>query len=464
MILKELFDRILATIGLIVASPFMFLIGISIKAESPGPIFFKHLRVGRNGKTFWMYKFRKMPHKIINGPQVSPKYDHRLTKVGRVIERLKLDELPQLINIIKGDMSFVGPRPEVPEIVELYTNEQRIVLSVKPGLVGPNQIAWRNEKDLIPEGVDDIEAYYIEHILPLKLERDSKYVEDVGFLSDLKYFFHALMVTIFEPLNIKHLLYRRRQIYKVITDIILCIIAFGSALLIKYDFQPNVLSPKSFGTILSVLCIAQGICFIFFGIYQRIWYYFGKLDLIVLIKAIVVGNLISLAVLSLIFKFQYPLSLLILHTILNTCILTGFRIFVNYIQYDFIGSKKINFDKNILIYGAQEEGELFIRRVLANLGPKVKPIGFLDNDPLKRGNKIHGVKVMGDASDLPLLKNLHNIESVYIAVNNTMNGDLENLLTQCKNLQVNYNFVSTTYSSKPNVKPYLIGEEHNELV
>ena len=122
--LKEIFDRTLAVVGFIAVSPSILVIGLLIKLESSGPIFFKHRRIGKNGKAFWMYKFRKMDDNLNVGPKISPKYDARLTKVGRVLERLKLDEIPQLINIIKGDMSFVGPRPEIPEIVELYTLEQ----------------------------------------------------------------------------------------------------------------------------------------------------------------------------------------------------------------------------------------------------------------------------------------------------------------------------------------------------
>ncbi len=211
---KEIFDRTLAAIGLLVAAPLIALLGLLIKLESPGPVFFKHLRSGKNGRLFRMYKFRKMPHGMSAGPRISPKYDLRLTRVGKVMDRLKLDEIPQLFNILKGDMSFVGPRPEIPEIVNLYDAEQSKVLSVKPGLVGPNQIVWRNEKNLLPENVSDVESYYVKHILPEKLARDLRYVEEANFFLDLKYLVLALGATILEPLKPIHFIRRQQEIFR----------------------------------------------------------------------------------------------------------------------------------------------------------------------------------------------------------------------------------------------------------
>ncbi len=445
-ILKEIFDRTVAVIGFIAMSPSILLIGLLIKVESSGPVLFKHRRIGKNGKSFWMYKFRKMAHNLNVGPKISPKYDSRLTKVGRVLERLKLDEIPQLINIIKGDMSFVGPRPEIPEIVDLYTLEQRKVLTVKPGLVGPNQIIWRNEKNLYPENLDDVEAYYIKNILPVKLQRDIKYAENANFLSDIKYFVFALGVTIFEPFKISHIKRRRRLILKLMTDIGLSGAAYIAALFIKYDLQIGSELLRHGIIILPVLFCWQIIGFTFLGAPHQTWRYFCKADLVVLVKVITGAVLLTVAVLYPFIKPTLPFSFWILYSLLCLCFLSGMRFFISYKESP--ARNKSSHQKNVLIYGANREGELFTRRLLANLEPRVKPIAFLDCDLQKRGLTIHGIKIMGNAHDLPLLKSLHDIDEIYITVQDESNGDLKSLIKFCDEFQIKYHFVFTTYSSQ----------------
>lgn len=444
--LKEIFDRTLAVIGFIAVSPSFLVIGLLIKLESSGPIFFKHRRIGKNGKSFWMYKFRKMEDNLNVGPKISPKYDARLTKVGRVLERLKLDEIPQLINIVKGDMSFVGPRPEIPKIIELYTLEQRKVLTVKPGLVGPNQIIWRNEKNLFPENLDDVEAYYIKNILPLKLQRDIQYAGNANFLSDIKYLILALGATIFEPFKISHIKRRKRLIFKLMTDLGLSGAAYLAALLIKYDLQISSDLLRHGITILPVLFGWQIIGFTFLGAPHQTWRYFCQADLIVLVKVITVSVLLTVAVLYPFIKPTLLFSFWILYSILCLCFLSGMRFLISYKESP--SRKKSSPLKNVLIYGANREGELFTRRLLANLEPRVKPIAFLDYDLQKRGLTIHGIKVMGNAHDLPLLKNLHDIDEIYITVQDQANGDLKNLIKLCDEFQIKYHFVYTTYSSQ----------------
>ncbi len=445
--LKEIFDRTLAFLGLIFASPVMGLLSLLIKVESPGPAFFKHLRVGIDGSTFWMYKFRKMPHKIDSGPKISPKHDLRLTKVGKVIERLKLDEIPQLINIFKGEMSFVGPRPEIPEIVELYSERERKVLSVKPGLVGPNQIIWRNEKNLIPADVEDVEAYYIKEILPQKLERDIKYAETQSFIKDLKYFTHAFLVTVFEPMKLIHLIRRKREISKLLIDISLSMIAFFFALLVKNDFQPAAIDITEIGVLFIIISFWQVVCYIFFSIYLHLWKYFGTRDLIAIMKSITLAA--ALSTMTIMF-FQIPwmsISIILLNAIFTASFLVCFRMISSRFKRSRFKHHSTA-QENILIYGANMEGELFARRILANLGPRVEPVGFLDHHDHMRGKKIHGFSVLGTAIDLPLLKNVHDIEAVYIATEKQANGDLSQLLDICKNLNIKYHFVSTIYSTE----------------
>ncbi|MCI0696552.1 sugar transferase [candidate division KSB1 bacterium] len=453
--IKEIFDRTLAAIGLLVAAPMIALLGLLIKLESSGPVFFKHPRVGKNGRLFRMYKFRKMPHRLHAGPKISPKHDPRLTRVGKVMDRLKLDEIPQLFNILKGDMSFVGPRPEIPEIVNRYNAGQRKILAVKPGLVGPNQIVWRNEKNLLPDNVSDVESYYVKHILPEKLARDLRYVEEADFFLDLKYLVLAFGATIFEPLKPIHFIRRKREIFHLAFDLGLCLLAFAAALLIKYDLQirPSLLH-QAFG-VLPLLLFWQMTAFVFLDVYQQVWKYVSRTDLLVITKAVLFAAALTGAITYPVWRLKFPLSVLILYAILSISFLSGVRLVQGYLKPERARAKGRH-KKKIMIYGANAEGELLLRRIFANLGPSCCPIGFLDDDPQQRGDKIHGLPVMGNFSDLPLLKELYGIEEIYIAAEEHTNGDLQRLLDMCGALQVKCQFVATTFSTEKSRLPDLI--------
>src|SRR5665647_1510666 len=164
--ITRLLDILVSCIGLFLLLLMLPWIGLLIKIDSRGPIFYRCRRVGQDGKIFLMYKFRTMYETPVNlGPSLSPEGDPRVTSVGRVLRRLKINEFPQFINVFKGDMTLIGPRPEAPDLAAVYPEGAKEIFSVKPGLAGPNQIMGRNEEELYPQGVDPVK-YYIEHILP----------------------------------------------------------------------------------------------------------------------------------------------------------------------------------------------------------------------------------------------------------------------------------------------------------
>jgi lipopolysaccharide/colanic/teichoic acid biosynthesis glycosyltransferase len=172
--------------ALILLAPLFLILIVLIKLDSSGPAFFRQVRVGRRRRLFGMWKFRKMHDRMPEqGPSITTRSDPRLTRVGRVLERTKLDELPQLFNVLVGDMSIVGPRPEVPKFVAFYPERWDEVLSVRPGIVGPSQFRFRNESHLYPEDCQDVEAYYTQHILPAKLALDADYVARNSLAGDL---------------------------------------------------------------------------------------------------------------------------------------------------------------------------------------------------------------------------------------------------------------------------------------
>ena len=183
--MKRLFDVIASGLGLIVLSPFFLILAIWIKCDSKGPVFYRQVRVGRWNKDFRIYKFRSMRVGADKGSLVTiGGHDPRVTRSGYFIRKFKFDELPQLINVFIGDMSLVGPRPEVRHYVDYWTPEQMHVLDVRPGITDPASIKFRNENELM-EQADDPEKYYIEVIMQEKIKLYLEYVEKHSFGYDL---------------------------------------------------------------------------------------------------------------------------------------------------------------------------------------------------------------------------------------------------------------------------------------
>jgi lipopolysaccharide/colanic/teichoic acid biosynthesis glycosyltransferase len=183
---KRLFDVLLSALGLVVLAPLLVAIALWIKLDSPGPVFFRQERVGRRGRSFRIHKFRTMRHDPGDGrPQITVAADARITRAGCHLRRHKLDELPQLIDVLAGSMSLVGPRPEVPRYVALYPQALRDkVLSVRPGITDFASIEYSDENALLARAADP-EREYVEVVMPAKLRHAEHYVDTAGFGTDL---------------------------------------------------------------------------------------------------------------------------------------------------------------------------------------------------------------------------------------------------------------------------------------
>ena len=194
--LKRLMDIVLSGAALALLWPVLLLVALAIRIDDPGPVFYRQVRVGRGGKAFRIYKFRTM---VVDadkkGLSITVGRDSRITRVGAFLRKTKLDELAQLINVFVGDMSFVGPRPEVPRYVELYTPYQRQVLLVRPGITDYASIAYRNENDLL-EGAQDPERMYIDEIMPAKIELNMKYLHEISPLADIRLILSTVVAVI----------------------------------------------------------------------------------------------------------------------------------------------------------------------------------------------------------------------------------------------------------------------------
>ncbi|MBK6876932.1 MAG: sugar transferase [Ignavibacteria bacterium] len=184
--LKRGFDMVFSLLGSVILSPIFIVLIMAIKINSKGPSLYIQKRVGLNGNDFDLYKFRTMAvDSDKSGLLTVGGRDPRITSIGYYLRKFKLDELPQLINVLKGDMSFVGPRPEVRKYVDLYNEVQKQVLTVRPGITDVASIKYKNENEIL-QGHEDTEEYYIKRIMPDKIEMNLEYLKDRSFFKDIK--------------------------------------------------------------------------------------------------------------------------------------------------------------------------------------------------------------------------------------------------------------------------------------
>ncbi|MBR5983615.1 MAG: sugar transferase [Bacteroidales bacterium] len=190
--MKRLFDIVCSFVGLLILSPLLLIVALLVVTTSRGGVFYRQVRVGKDFRNFKILKFRSMrPDSDKKGLLTVGSKDNRVTKVGYFIRKYKIDELPQLINVLVGDMSFVGPRPEVPKYVEMYNEEQRKVLSVRPGITDYASIEYRNENDILAKS-DNPEQTYIDEVMPAKLKLNLRYINEMSFKTDLKIIFGTI--------------------------------------------------------------------------------------------------------------------------------------------------------------------------------------------------------------------------------------------------------------------------------
>ncbi len=200
--LNRIFDIIFSILVIVILAPVFLIVAILVKLSSRGPIIFKQKRVGKNARLFNLYKFRTMYLNSEKEGLLTPGNDKRITPIGKLLRLYKLDELPQFFNVLKGDMSIVGPRPEVEKYVNLYDDEQKKILLVKPGITDYASLVYINEGEKLAQA-NDPEHYYINHIMPEKIKLSLQYMEHKNFTNDLYIILITIMRIFFKNIKIK---------------------------------------------------------------------------------------------------------------------------------------------------------------------------------------------------------------------------------------------------------------------
>jgi FlaA1/EpsC-like NDP-sugar epimerase/lipopolysaccharide/colanic/teichoic acid biosynthesis glycosyltransferase len=425
---KRAFDLCGAMLVLLASLPLFVIVAIAVKLDSPGPIFFTQVRVGRHGRRFRLYKFRSMVVNADRGPVIAAAGDQRITRVGRLLRASRIDELPQLLNVLRGDMSLVGPRPEAPSLVDRYTTEQREVLEMRPGITGPTQLISLDESARLPRGGDSTE-YYVRHLLPRKLESDLGYVKTHTFFGDIR----ILLQT---PLCLGHFVLSRPSLrrplraMRLATDLALVALATYAAYLARFDGDIPSKEIAVFIAGLPFELAAYAVAYVFLTTYRSIWRYVGVEDFWQVAKACVVGGSLNAAGMHLL-GWPYPRSVLLLTPAFALLMLATARLTWRTAATALAGGKLMAERRPVVIVGAGRTGASIAREILSSPKLAYDLVGFVDDDQHLQRATLHNLPVLGTTADLQQLAQKHGLSEAIIAVPRPTLAQLRRIREAC---------------------------------
>ena len=446
--IKRALDLVLGSVALVLALPVMGLVALAVALDSAGPVVYGARRIGRGGHPFTMWKFRSMARGADRvGPAVTGSYDFRVTRAGAFLRRTKLDELPQLVNVLAGQMSLVGPRPEAPAYVERWTDEEREILAVRPGITGPTQIAYIDEEELL-EG--DPSAAYEAELMHAKLAIDLEYVRSYSVRRDLAILWRTLVGILSAGERRSNRPRRRYTLGErlrsarpgpILLDALLAGLAAALAVGLRIDRNNIFAAVATYWVFVPLAAIVRPAGFLIAGAYLRVWRYPTVSDAGLIVGSLAAGSLIMTILIFVVMQpwafpgsVGFPRSALIIEFLLSFLVLGGIR-FASRIRQE--GLEEIappasaGPPRPVLIYGAGEAGALLVREMRRNRALRLEPVAFLDDDPSKRGRHIYGIEVVGQAHDLPAVVADREVAEVIVAMPRIGGSRLRQVVALC---------------------------------
>lgn len=459
-------------IGLITLAPLLLVAMLAISLTSKGPVFFRQRRVGLYGQTFVLYKLRTMIDGV-DGPQVTVNGDPRITTVGRVLRQTKIDEIPGLWNVIRGDLTLVGPRPEVPAYVDLSLPQWQEVLRAKPGITDPMTLRLRNEAALLAKANGDADTFYRTKLQPLKLAGYLEYLKGRTFRSDLVVILQTVLALFFTPraetdsseastssINelgrialpvapsgvsrswAARILTRQTQ---VCLDLATLSCAFMFAYLLRFDFALGGDEVRRALYQLPYVVAFQFLLLLASGVYAFIWRYIGIAEIKAFVLA-ALGSALPVIVLRVALSdrwqvWRVPLSIVIVDTVIAFGAVLGIRVARRLIfeRYERSARSKASARKpkaKVLLIGAGRAGMLAADQILSRGNLDLEIVGFVDDDVNKQRAVIRGVKVLGTTQDLPKLVRELDIDHVIISIAQASRNNFRRMLDICEEIPV----------------------------
>jgi FlaA1/EpsC-like NDP-sugar epimerase/lipopolysaccharide/colanic/teichoic acid biosynthesis glycosyltransferase len=477
--LPRALEASVAAIGLLLALPLMLICAAAIAATSPGPVLFRQKRMGRRGKTFDLWKLRTMTVSS-QGPAITAGGDTRVTAVGRFLRAWKLDELPALWNVVRGDLSLVGPRPEVPQYVDRDNPLWRKILRARPGLTDPVTLTLRHEEQLLASAGVDWERFYRETLLPYKLRGSLDYLDRRSAWTDIAVLLRTV-AAVLAPGRARALTAadlapglerpeaspaagaeRRSVVVSRLfvrllqrgLDIATLTLSFSLAYLLRFDFALTRQERAEFSRQLPYVLAIQVAALALSGVYSFLWRYVGLKE----VKAFFAAALGSAAVLTALrlllpgplAPWRVPLSVTIMDAVLAFSGVLGLRVarrivFENGRRGSQPASPAGAARRRVLLLGAGQAGILAAREILGRGDMELDIRGFVDDDPAKQDAVIHGVRVLGTTRDLARLVRQLEIGDVVITIARISRKEIVRLIDLCRKVSVNVRIIPGLY-------------------
>lgn len=467
--MKRAFDICASTLGLLITWPLLLIISILIKLDSRGPVIFSQLRVGKEFCPFRIYKLRTMVEGAPDqGLPVTVGQDVRVTRVGRILRKFKLDELPQLVNVLVGDMSIVGPRPEVPRYVEALRSEYSEVLVVRPGITDLASLKYIDESSLLACSSNPEEEYR-NNFLPEKIRLAKLYVHNASLRLDFAIIVQTLLrianlsVVVCELpelkatpqspstspwVSVSSLVMRWRRPIIIVLDV--AMIASANYLAFALRFDGNIPS-EEIGTFQQTVLWLVGIravAFAVFGLHEGRRRYTSIWDLQNIVGGVLTSTIMFYGLVHWALGINdYPRTVFVIDAVLLIGLLAGVRLPLRIFREAVI-YRKI---KKVLVVGAGNSGERVVREMKTHSEYRRQPIGFVDDQVALLNQRIHGVRVLGTLGDLPRLVEKHKAEEVVIAIPDASPAFLRDLINKLEPYEV-------SIKTLPSVKEFLADE------
>jgi FlaA1/EpsC-like NDP-sugar epimerase/lipopolysaccharide/colanic/teichoic acid biosynthesis glycosyltransferase len=455
--MKRVLDILLSAAGLALLSPVLLLVAVLVPLDSRGPVFFRQRRMGRHMRPFHILKFRTMvPNAPELGPGITVGEDPRITRLGHFLRTTKIDELPQLINVLRGDMSLVGSRPEVEEYVRLYSQDYRTILETRPGITDVASIVYRDESELLARS-EDPEKTYVHVILPDKIRMAKRYAREASVFNDVKLIAATLVYLTYPAKLIDRLLAglgRRRVLVAAAVQAVLFAAANALAFGLRFDGQIPAKEMVVFLDTVGIVVLIRLAWSRAFGLFRGVWRYTGVKDLENIFAAMTLSSLtVLLLVWTLPVFFAYSRAVIVLDWVLCNCLLGGVRVLRR--LHEALKNEAL-MRKKVLVVGCGASTEPVLREIVNNRFANYSVVGLVNGDGELKGMRIHNVPVLGSRDELERVLEETDPDEVIIACSSSPSDRREEAIDRCRKAGKPFRVV-------PDLGDVLVGKEITEF-